>query len=95
MPDSGASVNKRPAKPRRYYQYRVTDVGGSMVGRVAVGDLTLDRFVGHSYTYNIYDFTRHETTGWYSVKKEAEATPEQYADLRAAGRAVPDEKVAL
>lgn len=80
-------------KPRRYYQYRVTDVGGSMEGRIAVGDLTLDRWVGHSYTYNIYDLKQHKSVGWYSVKKEGEATPEQYADLRKAGRAVPDAKV--
>jgi hypothetical protein len=81
-------------KPRRYYQYRVTEVGGSMEGRIAVDDLTLDRWVGHSHTYNIYDFNEHKVTGWYSVTREAEATPEQYADLRAAGRAVPDEKLA-
>jgi hypothetical protein len=81
-------------KPRRYYQYRVTGVGGSMEGKIEVGDLTLDRFVGHSYTYNIFDFKKGETVGWYSVKKEGEATPEQYANLREAGRAVPDEKVA-
>jgi hypothetical protein len=81
------------SKPRRYYQYRVTDVAGSMVGRIAIGDLTLDRWVGHSHTYTIYDFNEHKVSGSYSVKREAEATPEQYADLRKAGRAVPDDKV--
>lgn len=81
-------------KPRRYYQYRVTDVGGSMEDRINVGDMTLDRYMGPSHTYTIYDLKAHEASGWYSVKKEGEATAEQYADLRKAGRAVPDEKVA-
>lgn len=77
-------------KPRRYWQYEVTDVGGRMEGRVKVGDLTLDRWVGHSYTYNIWDRKAQEVTGWYSVKRIAEATPEQYRSLADAGRAVPE-----
>lgn len=81
-------------KPRRYWQYRVTGAGGSMEGRIDVGALTLDRWVGHSHTYTIYDLKAREATGWYSVKNEGEATPEQYSDLRESGRTVPDEKVA-
>lgn len=81
-------------KQRRYFQYRVTDVGGSMEGRIEVGALTLDRWVGRSHTYTIYDLKKHEAIGWYAVKSEGEATSQQYADLRKSGRAVPDEKVA-
>jgi hypothetical protein len=75
----------RPTK-RRYWQYEVTDVGGSMKGRVEVGDLTLDRWVGHSHTYNIFNLRTAESTGWYSVKKVGEATDEQYAQLAEQGR---------
>lgn len=82
------------SKPRRYWQYRVTEVWGCMEGRISVGDLTLDRWVGQSHDHTIYDIKEHKATGGYSVKKEGEATPEQYADLRKSGRAVPDEKVA-
>lgn len=77
---------ERVPTKRRYWQYRVTDVGGEMVGKVEIGDLTLDRWVGHSYTYTIYNLKRHEPTGWYSVKKEAECTDEQYAQLAEQGR---------
>lgn len=82
------------SKPRRYWQYRVTDVWGCMEGRIEVGALTLDRWMGHRHDYTIWDSEVHEVTGGYSVKKEGEATLEQYRDLRESGRLVPDEKVA-
>lgn len=58
------------------------------------GALTLDRWVGRRYGYSIFDHNAGDVTGGYSVVNEGEATPEQYAELRKAGRAVPDEKVA-
>lgn len=82
------------SKPRRYFQYRVTDVWGCMGGRIEVGDLTLDQWVGKSHSYTIYDSKAHDVTGGYAVVSEGEATPGQYADLRKSGRAVPDGKVA-
>jgi hypothetical protein len=60
-----------------------------MEGRIEVGALTLDRWVGHRHDYNVYDFEQHEVTGGYSVVKKGEATPEQYEDLRQSGREVP------
>lgn len=76
------------SKPRRYWQYEVTDVGGSMEGQIEIGALTLDYWQGHSHTYTIFDFEKGEQTGWYAVKKIAEATPEQYRQLAEAGRSV-------
>lgn len=76
------------SKPRRYFRYRVTDVGGSMEGRIAEGDLTFDYWHGKSHTYNIYDLRKVEATGWYSVKSEGECTDEDYAKLADAGKAV-------
>jgi transposase InsO family protein len=78
--------SKRPPTKRRYWQYEVTAVGGSMEGRVEVGALTLDYWQGQRHTYTIMDLSTGEVTGWYSVKKVAPATPEQYAQLVEAGR---------
>lgn len=69
------------SKRRRYFQYRVTEVGGSMKGRLAKGDLTLDYWHGKSHTYSIYDLPTAEETGWYSVRSEGECTEDQYARL--------------
>lgn len=84
------------SKTRRYWQYRVTDRWGVMEteDRIQVGALTLDYWHGKRHDYSIYDFKQHEVVGGYSVVNEGEATPEQYADLRKSGRAVPGEKVA-
>lgn len=69
---------------RRYFRYRVVDVGGSMVGRVDVGDLTYDYWHGRGHTYSIYNLGSGEETGWYRVKSEGECTPDQYAAMYAA-----------
>ncbi len=79
---------------RRYFQYRVTDVEGSMVGRVAVGDLTLDYWHGKRHTYTIYDLAKHRETGSFSVALEGECTREQYDGLAANGKPVDDSRVA-
>lgn len=65
----------------RYFQYRVVGVGGSMEGRIAIGDLTLDTWHGHGHTYTILNLKTGEETGWYRVKYEGEATSEQYRKL--------------
>lgn len=75
-------------RKRRYFQYRVTDVGGSMVGRIEKGDMTLDYWQGRSHTYSIFNREEARETGWYSVRSEGECTPEQYAQIAAAGREV-------
>lgn len=80
-----ATAFKRPTK-RRYFQYRVTEVDGSMVGKVAVGDLTFDYWQGRSHTYSVWDLPKGEETGWYSVSSEGECTPEQYEQLAAKGK---------
>jgi hypothetical protein len=79
------------AKGRRYFQYRVTEVSGSMVGRIEVGALTLDWWQGKTHTYTIYDIPKAEETGSYSVRSEGECTPEQYESLAAqrAARELP------
>lgn len=75
-------------KRRRYFQYRVTEVGGSMVERINVDDLTFDYWQGKSHTYCILNLETGEETGYYCVKSEGECTPEQYEQLRSAGREV-------
>lgn len=69
------------SKRRRQFQYRVTGIGGSMEGRVAVDDLTFDWWHGRSHTYVICDLRTGDETGWYSVKSEGECTEDQYAAL--------------
>jgi hypothetical protein len=66
----------------RIWQYEVTDVGGSMEGRVEVGETILDRWQGRSHTYNIFNLPRAKLTGWFSVKLIGEASEEQAAELR-------------
>jgi hypothetical protein len=66
----------------RIWQYRVTEVGGCMIGRIDVGDLTLDRWHGHSHSYNIGEPGKG-ITGFYSVRLEGEAPEEQAEQLRA------------
>lgn len=75
-------------RKRRYFRYRVTDVGGSMDGRIKMGDLTFDYWQGRSHTYNIYNLQTAEATGWYSVKSEGECSDEEYAQLAEMGKAV-------
>lgn len=66
---------------RRYFQYRVTDVGGSMVGRVEVGDLTYDYWHGRGHTYSVCNLRTGEVTGWYAVKSEGECSADQYSQM--------------
>ena len=77
------------SKRRRYFQYRVTEVTGSMVGRVEVGDLTFDHWQGRSHLYSIWDLPTMTVTGSYSVQSEGECTEEQYALLGQRVRGVP------
>lgn len=84
MTPRGESIGK----PRLYFQYRVTEVGGSMEGRIAVGDLTLDWWHGKSHTYTVMDLRTGDETGWYRVENEGRATPGQQKRLREAGKAV-------
>ena len=71
------------SRRRRYFQYRVTDVRGEMVGRVNVGALTFDWWQGRSHTYTVWDLPTATETGSYSVVSEGECTPEQYEQLAA------------
>jgi hypothetical protein len=66
---------------RRFFRYRVTDVTGSMVGRVEVGDLTFDTWHGSAHTYTVAKLRSGEYTGSYSVRSEGECTDAQYASL--------------
>jgi hypothetical protein len=69
------------SRRRRFFQYRVTEVTGSIVGLVSVGDLTFDWWHGRGHTYSICDLRTCEETGTYSVRSEGECTPEQYEQL--------------
>lgn len=70
------------AKVTRIWQYEVTEVEGCMVGRVEVGVLTLDRWQGRSYTYNVYDSSVGDVTGHWTVRLIGEASEEQANAIR-------------
>lgn len=58
-----------PRKPKRRptYAYRITEVTGSMVGRVEVGEVLLDyRHFGRTYTWLVFDITEGKTTGTFT-----------------------------
>ncbi len=67
---------------RRYFQYRVTEVTGSMEGRIAVGALTFDWWHGAIHTYSVVNLASGLETGTYSVQSEGECSAEQYEQLR-------------
>ncbi len=85
-PRSSKTVAQRRPTKKRYFQYRVTEVGGEMEGRISVGDLTLDWWQGTGHTYIIFDLEKGEETGWYRVKSEGECDADQYARLAEQGR---------
>jgi hypothetical protein len=67
---------------QRIWQYEVVGVGGSMEGRIEVGATILDKWVGRSHTYNIFNLPRAKATGWFEVKLIGEASEEQATQLR-------------
>lgn len=68
------------SKPR-IWQYEVIGAGGSMEGKVEVGETILDRWQGKRHTYNIFNLPRAELTGWFEVKLLGEADEEQASQL--------------
>lgn len=71
------------SKEPRIWRYEVTDVGGSMEGRVEKGVTILDRWQGRSHTYQIFDLPKAKVTGWFSVKLLGEADEDQAKQTRA------------
>ncbi len=81
------------AKSRRAWRYEVTDVTGSMVGNLKVGETIIDYWHGKSHTYTIFNRSLMEETGsfsvrllgehdvsWETVKAQGELVPQEAAD---------------
>lgn len=75
------------AKKRPTWAYRVTDVTGSMVGRIEVGAVVFDyRHMGRSYTWTIFDLGRGDVTGSFSGDYIGRASYTQRGQLTAETR---------
>jgi len=81
-----SSTTATTRRSHKLFYYRVIGTGGSMKQRLALGETTVDRWVGQRHTYTIYNFKLAKETGWYEVVNDGELSSEDYVRYGGRGR---------
>lgn len=77
-----ATKPAKTGKPPRIWRYEVTEVWGSMVGRLEVGAVILDKWKGRGeQIWTTFDMKKAKSSGGWAAKLLGEADEEATAQV--------------